>query len=444
MAVTSAEALEWYSDVPRSIRSQTTFGLALVVVICGGFALWGATAPLASAVIAQGSFVATGQNKVVQHLEGGIIKAIVVREGDRVVEGQDLVLLDETAALGSARQLLLRQLRLEAILVRLQAESRGLDQYVPPPSILEGLADLEIKAINDSQIENFKSARAKLLNDIEVLEESISALEFQRTGILGQIEAVEHQRNLLADELATKAKLLEEGIVTRPVVSALERGVADADGDISRLHAELQIGDAQIGKYEKEIIQISNATQQAALDEMQIVEAELDAVREQVLAAENILDRTVVRAPVSGTVVRLYYHTAGGVIESGKAIAEIIPSDVPLLIEVRIPRMQIDEVRIDQLASVRLTALNQRTTPVLDGQVIYVSADSISDGSASPDAEAYVARVSISGEQLSRVDGFIPTPGMPAEILIQTHERTFFEYIVKPVTDSMARAFRED
>ena len=439
----AGQNLEWYSEVPRSIKKQSMVGLALVVVLFGGFSLWAGFAPLAAAVIAPGSFVATGENKIVQHLEGGIIKALLVREGDHVVAGQDLVQLDATAARANARQMELRSLRLEGIMARLQAESHGLDSYIPPAAILAGLADPEIKAINDSQSANFESSRAKLETQISVLEQNIAALQFQRDGSNAQIASMQNQYDLLAADFVRQSSLLESGLVTRSAVNSLQRAMADVEGDLARLKSDVLSADAQITRFKREMDQARDTAKQAAMDEMQSIEAEFDAVREQIRQANSVLGRTTVRAPVSGTIIRLYYHTAGGVIESGKAILEILPSEVPLVIEAQIPRMQIDEVRQGQVASVRLSALNQRTTPMLEGKVYYVSADSVLEGTGPGAAEVYIARISVAPDQLARVRSFAPTPGMPAEILIQTHERTFFEYLTKPVTDSMARAFRE-
>lgn len=442
-AAAEQPVLEWYADVPRSIRTQTIIGLALMFVVGGGFGAWAGFAPLASAVIAPGSFVATSKNKIVQHLEGGIIRDILVDEGDRVQAGQDLVRLDETAALANARQLELRKLRLEAIQARLQAQARGADDFVPPASISEKFDDAEIKAIIDSQRENFRSTRAKLDNQLRLLRENTVALTFQLEGIRAQVDSMRRQKAILQNELDVKTSLLQKGIVTRSSISLLERAVADAEGDIARLEAEGRISETQIGKYRLEMAQVADSAQKTAFDEIQTVEAELDSVREQILNARSVLDRTMIRAPVSGIVIRSYYHTSGGVIESGRPIMEILPSNEPLIIEAQVPRMQIDEVHVGQSASIRLSALNQRTTPILDGKVIYVSADAVTASVASPVKDIYVARVEIPTEQLHRVKGFNPTPGMPAEILIQTHERTFFEYLAKPVTDSMARAFRE-
>lgn len=443
-ATAEGRTIEWYSAVPRSIRTQTIIGGVLVVTVFGGFALWAATAPLAAAVIASGSFVASGENKIVQHLEGGIIGAILVREGDEVLAGQDLVQLDETAAKANARQLTLRGLRLEATLARLTARSSGLTGYTSPSSVLEAIADPEVKSIDTSQRENFDAAEAKLENDIEVLQQNISALEFERNGNARQIAAIDRQKVLLEEQYANLSELMKKQLTTRSAVSAVERAIAEADGAIAELSAEMEADDAQIARFDRQIIQLQDAARQSAFDEMQAVEAELDAVREQIRQAQDILGRTVIKAPVSGTVVRLYYHTPGGVIETGKAIMEILPSDVPLIIEAQVSRMQIDEVRIGERASIRLTSLNQRTTPILSGTVDYVSADSVVNGADAAADEIYVARVSVAPEQLDRVKGFKPTPGMPAEILIQTHERTFLEYLVKPIEDSMSRAFREE
>jgi HlyD family secretion protein len=442
-ATTEGKTIEWYSAVPRSIKAQTIIGVVLVTTVFGGFSLWAATAPLAAAVIAAGSFVASGENKIIQHLEGGIIGAILVREGARVEEGQDLVKLDETAARANARQLTLRGLRLEATLARLRARATGLDSYTSPDSVLEAIADPEVQAIDESQRKNFESSAAKLANDIDVLQQNISALEFERDGNADQIRSFERQRTLLNEQLESLSSLLSQQLATRSAVSAVERALAEADGAIAELRSEMEADDAQIARFERQIIQLRDAARQSAFDEMQSVEAELDAIREQTRQAQDILGRTVIKAPVAGTVVRLYYHTPGGVIETGKAIMEILPSDVPLIIEAQVSRMQIDEVREGETASIRLTSLNQRTTPILTGAVDYVSADSVVNAAGAATDEIYVARVSVPPEQIRRVRGFTPTPGMPAEILIQTHERTFLEYLVKPIEDSMSRAFRE-
>ncbi|RJG41634.1 HlyD family type I secretion periplasmic adaptor subunit [Mesorhizobium sp. DCY119] len=434
---------EWYADVPRSIRKQTLAGLALLALCFGGFGTWATTAPLAAAVITQGSFVATGQNKIVQHLEGGIIKELLVSEGDVVKVNQPLLTLDETAARVNERQFFLRRLRLEGIVARLSAEAAGMTKVSFPKIMQENRAEEDVAAIIASQELNFQASRGKLDSEIGLLDQNIKALEFRATGYQQQWDSMERQLRLLNEEYTGKKILSDQGLLRKTELKAIQRAMADAEGQMGRLSAEVSETNAQITKHHQQVVQTVAAYKQAALDELQSVEAELDSVRQQSHEAENVLDRATIHAPVAGTVVRMLYHTSGGVIESGKSILEILPADVPLVIETQVPRTEIDTVRVGQKATIQLIALNRRTTPVLNGEVYYVSADSLPDTSGDQNREVYLARVKLAVSELARVPGFSPTPGMPVEIMIQTAERTFFSYLAKPVTDSMSRAFME-
>ncbi|WP_026616088.1 HlyD family type I secretion periplasmic adaptor subunit [Ensifer aridi] len=435
--------LQWYAEVPRSIWRQTIAGLVLMAITFGGFGLWAFTAPLAAAVIAQGSFVATGQNKIIQHLEGGIIEDIMVSEGDHVNADQPLVRLDETAALANERQLFLRRARLEAIVARLTAQVQGRDQIALPDILAAHLDDPELAPIVESQELNFQAWRSKLESEVGLFRQNIEGFRFRAEGYQRQLEAVRRQHALLEEELAGKKSLLDKNLIRRTEIKSVQRAIADADGQMGRLIAEISETGAQILKQEQQVRQTEETYRESALEELQKVEAELDSVREQLRGAASVLRRATINAPVSGTVVRLYYHTSGGVIESGKPIMEILPSNVPLIIEAQVLRTEIDSVKIGQKATVRLTALNQRTTPVLNGEVFYVSADSLPDPANNGAQDIYLARVNLPVSELTRIPGFAPTPGMPAEILIQTAERTFFDYLTKPIRDSMARAFME-
>lgn len=433
----------WYQDVPRSIGKQTVFGLLLLLTTFGGFGAWAMLAPLAAAVIAQGSFVATGQNKIVQHLEGGIIADILVKEGDYVSEGQPLLTLDRTLALATTRELSLRRIRLEATQARLMAEQQHLDQLVFPPHLEAERGDAEAEMILNGQMLAFQASSASVANDISVISRNLEALTIRMTGYGIQLDSTRSQLGLLAEELESKTQLVERGLSRRSEALTLRRAMFEADGQVGRLEAEIAELTEMRAKFEAQISKTRDDYSRNALTQLQTIESELESVREQLRRSENILGRTDVLAPVDGTVVRLYYHTTGGVVESGRPIAEILPADAPLIIEVLVPRANIDSVSVGQTATVRLTGMNQRTTPVLNGMVEYVSADAISDGSNGTRREVYLSRVTVSSEQLQRVQNFSPTPGMPAEIMIQTAERTFAQYLAKPVMDSMTRAFRE-
>jgi HlyD family secretion protein len=201
--------------------------------------------------------------------------------------------------------------------------------------------------------------------------------------------------------------------------------------------------EAEIAKFRQEAIIAINSNKQAALDALETAESDLDSIRQQLHEAAEVLDRTIIRSPVTGTVIRSYYHTAGGVITTGKPIMEILPAGVPLILEAQVLRTSIDQLHEGQTAAIRLSSLNRRTTPVLHGKVFYVSADSIEESSGLSTKDVYIVRVRIPDEEIARVNGFHPVPGMPADVLIQTSERTFFEYLTKPISDSMSRAFKE-
>lgn len=435
---------DWYQEVPRSIGKQAIFGIILLFVTFGGFGAWAMLAPLAAAVIAQGSFVATGQNKIVQHLEGGIISDILVQEGDRVAEGQIMLTLDQTLALATNRELALRRIRLEATQARLVAEHEHQDSLTFPAHLESDSADPEVAMILHGQSLAFQAAVASLANDVSVISRNLEALDIRMTGYGIQLNATRSQLALLSEELETKSRLLESGLSRRSETLALRRAILEAEGQIGRLEAEIAELTEMRAKFEAQVTKTRDEYSRNALTHLQTIESELESVREHQRKSSNILDRTHVIAPVAGTVVRLYYHTTGGVVESGRPIVEILPADAPLIIELLVPRTNIDSVSIGQHATVRMTGLNQRTTPVLNGTVEHVSADAISDAPNGARREVYLARVTVPLEEMQRIQGFSPTPGMPAEIMIQTEKRTFAQYLAKPVMDSMTRAFKEE
>lgn len=433
-----------YVRVPRSVRWHLTFGIALLVISFGGFGAWAFRAPLAAAVMAPGSFVATGRNKIVQHLEGGIIAEILVGEGDAVTMGQPLIRLDGTAATANQRELDLRRARLEAISGRLRAEVEGADTLVFPDFLTEQADDPSVSLVMSEQMAAFRAARAKLEGEIAILDSNIIAGNSRMEGYRGQLGAVERQLALLREDHANREQLLQKGLVRRSEVNALSRAIADAEGEADSLRGIISETEETVRKAERQIEQTRNQHMQTAMDESQSIEADLDSVREQSMKAQDVLKRSEITSPVSGTIVRLNYHTAGGVIEPGKAILEILPVDAPLVIETHISRTDIDSVKVGLPASVRLTSLNQRTTPVLQGHLVYVSADALKTETDGIPQEIYVARIDLPISELERVRGFQPTPGMPAEVMIETDARTFAEYLVKPIQDSLSRAFREN
>lgn len=436
---------EWYEDIPQDTRYHTGFGFAFLVGIIAGFGIWANTALIAGAIVATGAFVATGQNKTIQHLEGGVIRTILVKEGDIVEPGQPLLQLDETGPKAELRRLALRHDRLTAIEARLQAEARQAAAVTFPAPLLAQAGDPDIDAIVGNQLLTFKARMTSLASDQSVLTNGIDALEEKIRGSQIQLKAVRRQLELFEQEIASKSVLLKGGMIRISEILALQRSQASAQGEIGRLDGD--IGDARerIARIREQITGARNTAIKTAVEQLHETLADQNDVRERMRAARSLLDRIVIAAPVRGIVVKLRYHTDGGVVEPGKSIMELVPLHDELVIEARIKPQDIDHVRRGQSAAIRLTALSQRIVPMVSGEVIYLSADALPDDRRNQAAggDLYVARIRLDPKSLAEVQNFSPTPGMPAEVYMRTTDRTFFEYVFKPLKDSMVRAFRE-
>ena len=437
----------WYDTLPRSTKWPTISGIAVSTLMLMGFGVWGNVAPIAGAVVASGVFVATGQNKIVQHLEGGVIRDIYIKEGDVVEEGQALLDLDETGPRAELRRLELKSNRLTAIDTRLQAEMREAQEIRFSKELQEAAAsDPEIREILASQVLTFTARRNNMNSDIASIEQSIGGLNERIQGSNIQLVAIAKQIKLLDEEIETKEGLLKKGLVRKPEIMLLQRTQANLEGEIGRIKGDIGDSKERIARALEQINGVRKTAIKTAVEQMHEGRGELADVRERMLAARRVLERIRIVAPVRGVVVKLRYHTQGGVVEAGKNVMEILPLKEELLIEARVRPQDIDSVKHGQQAMVRLTALSQRITPMVSGDVIYLSADSLADEKKSQQVgptDIYIVRVKLDAAEVANIPGFSPTPGMPAEVYIKTSERTFFQYIAKPIHDSMSRAFRE-
>jgi HlyD family type I secretion membrane fusion protein len=438
----------WYRGVPRNTRLPTVIGFAILFLWLAGFGAWAAIAPLASAVVTSGYFVAIGQNKQIQHLEGGIIRALLVKEGEVVDGGQTLFRLDDTAAKSKLRRLVLRKYRLIATSARLNAELASPTAQVElPKELTEQMGDPAVRAIVEAQTLELKARRASLEGQEEVLRKEIAGLHESIRGYEAQVSANESRLALFREELEAKNILLEKNLIKRSEILALMRSEAGLSGDRGEL------GDAKekIARAEQQIVQQRAVAAQKAIEELHTATAELDDIHEQILAAHDVVERTDVRAPVRGIVVKLHHHTAGGVVAAGGLLLELLPINDELMIQARVRPADVAYVREGQHALVRLSALNQRLTPMIEGTVTYLSADAVPEQVVGrpqePEAAkgvSFVVRVRLDQKDLAaKVEKFQPTPGMPADVFIETGERTFFDYLMRPLMDSFLRSFRE-
>ena len=451
MTATSAPLDTWQRHVPDGIRRPTVVGLAIVAAWICGFGWWAAMAPLDGAVVASGSFVATGQNKQVQHLEGGIIRQMLVREGDLVQSGQVLVRLDDTPAKSKLRRLVLREYRLLTMQARLEAQIDLQEDFELPEALATGAKDPEVAQIFARQKIELKARRQNQADQEQVLRKEVAALKKSIGGYHAQTKAVEQRLTLFSEELRDKKSLLDRHLARKTEVMALRRAEADLAGSRGELLGRIADSRERIARSEQQITELRSAAMQKTIEELRQTETELDDVREQIGASRDVLQRINIRSPDRGIVVRVNYHSNGAVVAPGAIILELLPVDDKLIIEGRVNPNDISHVHEGQDALVRLTALNQRLTPVIAGNVVYVSADAIADQQQQQQAnpmpfhhQSYIVRVKLDEDDVHKKIGeFNPTPGMPADVYIKTGERTFFEYMLRPVLDSFSRAFRE-
>jgi HlyD family type I secretion membrane fusion protein len=444
---------EWYRGVPLSAKWPIFTGLAMLVVWLGCFGVWAGVAPLNSAVVTSGTFVATGQNKLVQHLEGGIIREIAVKDGDAVEANQVLVRMDDTAANSKLRRLVLKKYRLLAMKARLEAEMSSSETIETPAAFSESARDPEIKAVLERQRAELRARRTSLVTQESVLMKQIAGLEESIRGYQAQVQSTQQRIALFAEELKDKNSLLRQQLVRKSDVLALQRSEAGLEGELGEYLGRIADSKERIAQANERIAQLHSTALRDAIKELRETEADLDDVEEQIRAAQDIVERIDVRSPVRGIVLKRNFHTPGGVVSPGAVLLELLPIGEERVIEAHVSPKDISHVSVGQEALVRLSALNQRITPIVGASVIYVSADVLSGqvqvkAETRPDSatrrEFYIVRVRLDQDDaLRRIPEFIPTPGMPADVYIKTGERTFFEYIMKPVFDSFSRAFRE-
>lgn len=443
--MTNGPSLEWYADVPRSTRRPTLMGYGILGVAVLGFGYWATTAPIAGAIIASGVFVTTSQNKIIQHLEGGVIRDLLVREGAPVEPRQVLMRLDDTSPKAELQRLRLRHARLAAIEARLQAEANEDREVSFPSDLTSQLNDPDIITIVETQRLTFTARRNNLMSELAALQEGINALEERVAGGRIQLTGVQRQLGLFQEELDAKSTLLKGGLIRKSEVLALQRAYANAEGEIGRLTGEMGDTRDRIARAREQMKSTRHAAIKTASEQLHEARAELNDVRERLASAKGVLDRIEITAPVKGVVVKMRYNTPGGVVEPGKSIMEIVPVGEDLIIEVRVRPQDIEHVKVGSGAGVRLTALNRRVVPIIAGSVVYLSADALPDEKARQQGagDVYIARIRLDADEVSKVQGFEPTPGMPAEVYIKTSERTFIDYLLRPLKDTMSRAFRE-
>jgi HlyD family type I secretion membrane fusion protein len=428
---------------PRPPLGRFTLAAGLVVLVFfGGFGAWAGLAPLASSAIAPGTVRAEGNRKTVQHLEGGIIQELLVAEGDAVARGQVLIRLDRTAAQSRFAAVRHQHDLLKASEARLLAERARAARVVFPRELLDHRDEARIATLLAGQEQIFRTRRQSYDGQRGILGKRIEQLRAQIDGLEAQIVAADRQLELLRKEEATVAELVGKGLEREARLLELRRRNAALLGSRAESQAEIARVRQTISETELRILALDDEQAEKVEAELKDVQAELARIEEELTAAADVLRRREIRAPLAGRVLNLKYFTAGGVIAPGTPILDLVPAEDRLIVEAQVSPLDIDVVRPGLPAEIRLTAYRQRATPIIYGRLLQVSADRLLDERTG--AAYYKALVEADPDEMARLEGIELYPGMPAEVMIKTGDRTFLAYLVQPIADGFNRAFREE
>ena len=433
---------EWTRDVKTGTRVLSVAGLALTTVFLAGFGAWAAFAPLAGAAVAAGEVAAAGQNQKIQHLEGGIIEKILVREGEAVKTGQILFELDATAAEAQRDRLEHQVVALSARIARLEAERDGATKLAFPGELVLQAQQEGVPGPLSEQEKEFAARLDRYRQEIVIYRQRLAALKEQAAGMAYQQTAIERQLEVVQEEAARKKDLLDRGLTDRSEYTALLRSEADLTGQLGQVRSSILGAKTQMIEANEHLARLTTQRVETAASELNDVRTALYGAREELRAASAVLDRVQVRAPTDGIVVKKVSNTIGGVVKPGDILLELLPTSDELVIEARIAPHDVDVVHPGNQANLRFSALNVRTTPVVPGTVTYVSADSLVDQASQ--RPYYIARIRITDDLPVEITRAQIYPGMPVETYIKTGERTFFDYLTRPIVDSFSRAFREE
>ncbi|NJD08157.1 MAG: HlyD family type I secretion periplasmic adaptor subunit [Methylococcaceae bacterium] len=427
-------------------RPFRRLGLLVVLLVFGVFGGWSALAPLSSAALAPGVVTVETYRKQVQHLEGGIVKSIAVRDGDTVTRDQVLITLEDTQPKAQLEVLKGQYYIAAAREARLVAQRDGLPEVRYPPDLLADRADPRAEDAIRVQDQTFKVRKSAHEGEIALHQRQIEQLKAKAKGLRSQKQSRDRLVSSYQDELTDFDSLLKEGYVEKQKVRELERNLAQSEGQQGELLSNIAATELEISETELKILQLKKELQREVAKELVEVQASLFELKEKLQSLTDTVRRTVVTAPEAGMVMGLTVHTLGAVIPPGGHILDIVPQHERLILEARVSPLDIDRVRLGQTAEVRFSAFKTRETPKLEGKLIALSADRLVDEKNPEVPPYYLARVEVTQAGLDELakQRLDLVPGMPAEVLINTGERTLLQYLSRPLTDTFARSFIED
>jgi protease secretion system membrane fusion protein len=415
-------------------------------VLAGGLALfiaWAALAPLDEGVPTQATVAIDTKRKAVQHLQGGIIREVMVREGDEVKEGQPLARMDDAVAKANFEATRQRYLGLRAMEARLMAEQAGRERIDFSSELRTEAADPLIARHMAMQEQLFGTRRSALRADHQAIEESIRGQEASIQAMAGMQESRQTQRRLVQEQLSNIAGLVKEGYAPRNQMLELERQVAEVSTAITDLQGNQARGRQAIAELRQRALARQQEYRKETDSQLADVAREVQSDEGRFRAYRDDLERTLIKSPATGQVVGLMFQTVGGVLPPGQKLMDIVPEKDALLLEAKIPPHLIDAVQPGLPTDVRFSAFAHSPQLVVEGKVVSVSADLLSEQTPMGMSTYFLARVQITPEGMKGLGKHQIQPGMPAEVIIRTGERTVLTYLLHPLTRRVAASMKE-
>jgi membrane fusion protein, protease secretion system len=426
--------------------SPIRLGVLVLGVGFGLFLLWAAFAPLDEGVPSQGSVSIDTKRKVIQHLTGGIVKQVHVKEGQNVKAGELLITLDDSMAKARYEEVRQRYVGNRAMENRLQAEQSGLKTIQFSADLLGMRNDPVVKQQMQNQEYLLISRRSALNAEIQGMEESIQGQEAMIQGFQGILESKRNQLSLLNEQLKGVKELADEGFAPKNQQRDLELRIAQANGDIADVMSNMLRAKRSVAELRQRILQRNQEFRKEIETQMAQIKLEVDANADKFRALSEEYERSEIRSPVSGQVVGLQFQTIGAVIQPGQKVMDIVPLNEGLLVEVHIPPHLIDRIRTGQLADVRFSSFANSPQLAVDGIVESISKDLITDTTQNNPGQNtyYLARVSLTPEAMKKLGSRTLQPGMPVQVVIKTGERTLLTYLLHPLMKRMAASMKEE
>jgi protease secretion system membrane fusion protein len=425
-----------------SSRRASRVGLWALVLGLGGFMVWAALAPLDEGVPSQGLVAINTKRKAVQHPTGGIVKEVLVGEGDRVKEGQLLLKLDEAAARANYEASRQRYLSLRTMQGRLLAEQAGLSTIVFHPDLQSASQDPLIRSQMQTQEQLFRARRTALRADLQALQEGIQGQEALLQSYQGILPNRRNQISLLDEELTHTRSLVKDGYAPRNRQLELERMVAEANSSVAELLGNTTRSQRAIGELRQRLISKQQEYRKEVETQLTEVTREVQSEEGKFHALSDDLSRIEIKSPAAGQVVGLAVQTVGGVIQSGQKLMDIVPENELLLIETRVAPNLIDRVQAGLPVDIRFNSFANSPSLVVDGQVASISGDLLTDPQSG--VQYYLSRVSVTPQGYKKLGKRVLQPGMPVEVVFRTGERSLLAYLMHPLSKRLAAAMKEE